>query len=159
MSSGFIKLPSERTLRDYTNYFEIKPGFQDEVDEQITEISLLCLPENRKFLLDEMKIKGLVFDKYSGKIVCFTELGSINDDLLWLEQRGEHRYFAKYLLALMVCGTLCKLEFPYAHFGTSGITADLMFPILDDALYRLESRGIKVISITDDGAISNRKLF
>ena len=49
-SSGFKKLPSERTLHDYTNYFEIKPGFQDEVDEQLTqEISLLCLPENRKF--------------------------------------------------------------------------------------------------------------
>ena len=28
-SSGFIKLPSERTLRDYTHYFENKPGFQD----------------------------------------------------------------------------------------------------------------------------------
>ncbi len=41
-SSRFIKLPSERTLRDYTNYFEIKTGFQDEVDEQLTlEISLL----------------------------------------------------------------------------------------------------------------------
>ena len=53
----------------------------------------------------------------------------------------------------MVRGTLCKLKFPYAHFGTSGITAYLMFPILDEALYRLESRGIKVISITADGVV------
>ncbi len=160
-SSRFIKLPSERTLRDYTNYFEIKTGFQDEVDEQLTqEISLLRLPENRKFfciLLDEMKIKeGLVFNKYSGKIIGFTQLGTINDDLLRLEQE-EHPPFAKYVLAIMVRGTL--LEFPYAHFGTRGITADLMFPIIDEALYCLESRGIKIISITADGASPNRKLF
>ncbi len=31
-TSGFIKLPSERTLRDYTNYFKSKEGFQPEVD-------------------------------------------------------------------------------------------------------------------------------
>ena len=30
-----MTLPSERTLRDYTNYFKNKPGFQDEVDQQL----------------------------------------------------------------------------------------------------------------------------
>ena len=30
-TSGFIKLPSERTLRDYTHYFINKPGFLDKV--------------------------------------------------------------------------------------------------------------------------------
>ena len=97
-----------------------------------------------------------MFNKYSGKIIGFTQLGTINDDLLRLEQE-EHPTFAKYVLAIMVRGTLCsKLEFPYAHFGTRGITADLMFPIIDEALYRLESRGIKIISITADGASPNR---
>ena len=47
--SGFVKLPSERTLRDY---FEVKTGFQDEVDEQlIQEISSLHLSENRTCFL------------------------------------------------------------------------------------------------------------
>ena len=32
-SSGFLKLPSERTLRDYTHYFQNKAGFQDEVNQ------------------------------------------------------------------------------------------------------------------------------
>ncbi len=35
--SGFIKLPSERTLRDYTNYFSSKPGLQPEVDLMLVE--------------------------------------------------------------------------------------------------------------------------
>ena len=148
-SSGFVRLPSDRTLRDYTNYFENKTGFQDEVDQQLAkEVSSLRLPESRKFfgiLLDEMKIKkGLVYNKHSGKIIGFTDLGDINDDLLRLEQEGEHPDVAKYVLAVMVRGTLCELEFPYAHFGTRGITADLLFPIVDEAVYRLEARGLKL---------------
>ena len=42
--SGFITLPSKRTLRDYTNWFKSKTGFQVEVD---------------KFLRDEAKAEGL----------------------------------------------------------------------------------------------------
>ena len=30
-TSGFVKLPSERTLRDYIHYFSNEPGFQQEV--------------------------------------------------------------------------------------------------------------------------------
>lgn len=103
--------------------------------------------------------EGLVYNKYSRKIVGFTELGTINDDLLRLEQEDKQPKFAKYVLTVMVRGTLSNLEFPYAHFGTTGITADLMFPIVDEALSRLESRGIKIISVTADGASPNRKMF
>ncbi len=60
-SSGFIKLPSDRTLRDYTHYFQNKTGFQNEVNKQLLdEISLQYLPDSRKFvavLIDEMKVK------------------------------------------------------------------------------------------------------
>ena len=36
-TSGFIKLPSERTLRDYTHFIKSKPGFQDEVDHMLAD--------------------------------------------------------------------------------------------------------------------------
>ena len=36
-----------------------------------------------------------------------------------------------------------------------GVTADLLLPIVDEAIYRLEVRGHKVISITADGASPN----
>ncbi len=93
-SSGFLKLPSERTLRDYTNYYENKPGFYDDVDQQLAdEVKRFKLPENRNYygiLIDEMKIKeGLVYNKFSGKIVGFTTLGDVNYSLLRLEQEGE----------------------------------------------------------------------
>lgn len=42
--SSFITLPSKRTLRDYTQWFRSKVGFQDEVDG---------------YLLDEAKVNQL----------------------------------------------------------------------------------------------------
>ena len=45
--SGFITLPSERTLRDYTHYFVNKPWFQDEVNQQLVdEITKMSIPES-----------------------------------------------------------------------------------------------------------------
>lgn len=142
-SSGFIKLPSERTLTDYTHYFTNKVGFQDEVNEQLVqEVSLQSLPDTRKFvvlLIDEMKVKeGLVYNKHTGEIVGFTSLGDVNDDLLRLEQEGEHPLVAKYVLALMVRGIMFRLNFPYAHFASRGATADVIFPIVWEAIRRLE---------------------
>ena len=34
-SSGFVKLLSERTLRDYTHFFQSKSGFQVEVEQML----------------------------------------------------------------------------------------------------------------------------
>ena len=163
-NSNFIKLPSERTLQDYTSYFENKGGFQAEVDQQLVdEVQRLNLPDKGKYfglLIDEMKIKeGLVYNKHTGKIIGFTKLGDINYTLLKIEQGDDHPPVSKYLLALMVRGTLSSLKFPYAHFATMGVTADMLLPIVDEAINRLECRDLKVISVTADGASPNRKLF
>ena len=163
-TSGFIKLPSERTLRDYVHYFSNKPGFQAEVLGQLLkEANFQDLPPSGRYIaliLDEMKIKeGLVYNKYSGEIIGFTHLGDINDELTKLEQDNDHPPIATHVLALMVRGLLFKLEFPYAHFATRGITADTLFPIVWEAVRILKGSGLPVLCITADGASPNRKFF
>jgi len=64
--SGLLKLPSERTLRDYTHYIPPCTGFQEGVAEQLREYAKIDqLEEWQKFIVvtfDEMKIKqGLVY--------------------------------------------------------------------------------------------------
>ena len=45
-TSRFLKLPSERTLRDYTHFVKTRPGFQAEVDSMLVrEAELSDLPE------------------------------------------------------------------------------------------------------------------
>ena len=72
----------------------------------------------------------------------------INDELLRLETGGQP-----------VRGLLFKLEFPYAHFGTRGVTADVLIPIVWEAIHQLEARELKVLCVTADGASPNRKFF
>lgn len=51
------------------------------------------------------------------------------------------------------------MEFPYAHFGTQGATADFLYPIMWEAVRLLEADGIKVLCITAYGDSPNRKFF
>lgn len=73
-----MRLPSERTLRDYTHFFKSKSGFQPEVEEMLKrDVGFSDLPDWKKhvvLLLDEMKIKeSLVYDKHSAK-VCYQKI-------------------------------------------------------------------------------------
>ena len=70
-SSGVLKLPSQRTLRDYTHYTQASCGFSSKVDKQIMDIaSIQTCPEREKYvviLMDEMHIReNLVYDKHTG---------------------------------------------------------------------------------------------
>ena len=78
-TAGFIRLPSERTLRDYTSYFKHRAGFQAEVLEQLQKESKVAdLPSIKTFCgiaIDEMKIReGLVFNKRTGEICGFCKM-------------------------------------------------------------------------------------
>lgn len=139
-TTGFIKLPSERTLQDYIHYNPNNVGFQDGAHQQIVEELAVSL------IIDEMKIKeGLVYNKYTGEIIGFSHLGDINDYLQRLEQSdNQHPPVATHVLGLMIRGMLFKMEFPYAHFSTTGITAETLFPIIWDAVRNLKSINVKV---------------
>ena len=133
-TTGFLTLPSERTLRDYIHYFSNKSGFQNEVHQRLMEeINLLGLSESKKYvslIIDEMKIKeGLVYNKQCGKVIGFVDLGDINDELMQLEKGTEHPPIATHILVLMIRDLFFKLEFPYAHFATEGASADTLYPI------------------------------
>ena len=163
-TSGFLTLPSERTLQDYVHHFKDKPGFQKEVHELLLqEMKLETNPEKRRYvclILDEMKIKeGLVYNKYSGEMIGFMNLGDVNNELLKLKRGEELPQIADHILVIMVRGIFVKLEFPYAHFSTRGVTADFLFPIVWEAIQKLEASDIKVLCITADGASPNRKFF
>lgn len=58
----------------------------------------------------------------------------------------------------MVRGVGTRLEYPLAHFPCIGCAADLLYPLLWDAVRLLETLGLKVIASTSDGASTNRKL-
>ena len=59
----------------------------------------------------------------------------------------------------MIRGIFFKLNFPYAHFPTRGITGDMIFTLVWQAIQQLELIGFKVLCVTADGAIALIAIF
>ena len=136
--SGCLLLPSQRTLRDYTHYTSTTIGFSDEVNQQLMEVAdISSLKEFQKcvvIILDEMHVKeGLVYDKHSGALLGFTDLGNINNLLtefersLASESDAPTMALPKTMLVFMVRGLFIHLQFPYAQFACPSVTGDQIF--------------------------------
>ena len=164
-NSGLLTLPSERTLRDYTNWIRAGVGFNSAVDEQLLK-EINVTEERHKYIMlcwDEMKIKeGLVFNKHTCELVGFTDIGDINNDLTLLEQdvdNPQSQDVASHILLFMVRGLFTKVNFPYVHFATRNASADTLYPIVWETVERLQACGLTVMALTSDGASPNRKFF
>ena len=168
--SGILRMPSERTLRDYTNCVPPKAGYQAEVEAQLVKDTYLdSLQDWEKFVVvvfDEMKIReGLVYDKYNDQLLGFVTLDDISNRLLDLERKCSSSSavllpdIATHMLVLMVRGLFISLKFPFAQFPTTGVAAYQLYPLITDAILRLEMLGFKVICLTSNGASPNRKLY
>ena len=162
--SGCIKLPSQRTLRDYTHYITTGIGFSAEVDNDLVRIADFSQDLNKYVITDEVHIKeDLVYDKHEGCLIGFVNLGTINNQLLEfvaaLSADKEYRSLAKTMLVFMVRGLFQKLNYPYVQFACAHLSADLLFDPVWEAISRLERLGFKVLALTCDGASANRHLW
>ena len=85
-TSGFLTLPSERTLRDYSHFIKSPAGFSSDLDQFLAEeADVDHLPDWKRHItlvLDEMKIKEcLVYDKHETEVIGFADVGEINNHL------------------------------------------------------------------------------
>ena len=115
-------------------------------------------------ILDEMHIReDLVYDKYTGALIGFTDFGDINSHLLQLERSleedSEKQPLAKAMMVFMIHGLFTRLQFPYVQFPVTKVTGDLLIAPFWEAVRRSERCGLKVLAATADGASINRRLF
>ena len=153
-SSGCLQLPSQRTLRDYTHYVQAATGFSTEVDGMLMKAAKVdSCPEREKcmiLLLDEMHIhEDLVFDKHTGAMVGFANLGDINEHLVQFEKgladdRPAAPQLAKTMVVFMVRSLFSKLQFPYAQFPCASLSGELLYDPFWEAVRRVENCGLKV---------------
>ena len=158
--SGILKLPSGRTLRDYRHFAPAVTGFCAHYDKQLIDLAKKT-SKNSKYiaiLIDEMYVKeGLVFNKRTGALTGFVDLGDITNHL---ETYSEPKHkLAKTVVVLMVRGLVSSLVFPYAMFGAASLTGPDLFQLVWKAIGRLTRLGFCPLVITCDGAKNNRKMF
>ncbi|XP_066926644.1 uncharacterized protein [Clytia hemisphaerica] len=111
-----------------------------------------------------MKISaGLVYNKHTGRIVGFTDLGEINNELKDFEvsvnEESTVRPTATHVLTLMVRGIDFRLNYPIAYFAGAGVKAYELYHIVWEAIRILEFLDFKVWFVTCDGASANKKFF
>ena len=89
--SGCLQLPTSRTLRDYTHYNTTTIGFSSSTDAELFKLTSGCEAWQKMVVvtMDEMYIcEGVVYDKHTGEMIGFTDMGDITNHL----QRYTHRY-------------------------------------------------------------------
>ena len=157
--SGCITLPSQRTLRDYTHYMNAAAGFSFEADSQLGTYNAAKIDSCEEYqkcvvmLIDEMYVKeDLVYDKHTGGLIGFVNVGDINSHLLAFEQSlsstsTTQQDLATTMMMFMVQGLFTALSFPYVQFPCHKVTGQLLFDPFWEAISRLERLGLKVCGI------------
>ena len=85
------------------------------------------------FFMDEMYVKkSLVYDKHTGKMIGFTDLGDVNNCLISLEQAlssevEQDPTLAHSMMVFMVRGIFTSFQYIYAQFPCSTLIGDLIF--------------------------------
>lgn len=170
---NFIALPSQRTLCDYTHVMKVNSGvcypMIDRLKEDMDFKASTTAQKMIGIMLDEMKVKsGLVFNKQSGKLVGFINLGTLNSDLEAMEtflnndtsMTSQPPELAGSMLVLMTRRILKPSStFPVAQYPTSSLSGEKLYPIVWDTIEIMELNEFQVFYVTCDGLSANRKLF
>ena len=158
--SGILVLPSQRTLKDYRNCIRPNAGFQEEVIEELKGLTNSYFDVQRYIVLlfDEMKIiSNLVFDKVTGELIGYLDLGDPDINFGTLDKVDE---IASHALVFFIRGICTQLKFSLAYFATKGVTSHQLMPLFWEAISVLEMVcNLWVVASTSDGASPNRRLY
>ena len=92
--------------------------------------------------------ENLVYDKFSGELIGFSDMGDTNEHLLRLKENNGtvNLPLASTMLTLMVRELFTKFTFPYASFPSANLTGDQLVPIFYEAVMRrIERCGLKFL--------------
>ena len=162
--SGVIKLPCERTLRDYSNIIHPKAGFNKETFDDLKHQASKLEGTGKYVVLmfDEVSIKDdLVFDIHTGDLVGFVDIGGdLNDVFGAGNSRDVTTAIASHALVFMVGGLSSRLKFSLGYFGTQSATSYMLFPLMWKAVGLCETyAGLKVVCVVSDKASPNQKMY
>ena len=167
-STPFIQLPCIKTLSKYINFTDPGCGFNPDIISRLaSQVGLPDITDSERYInlcFDEMKVKsGLVYNKSTGQFVGFTDMGDINQEVDLFQrsmaEEMEEREIATHVVLFMARGICSRLHYSLGHFATNGFDSHQLFPIAWEAVKILEAIGLRVVSMTSDGATPNRKFY
>lgn len=176
--SGFIALPSSRTLFDYTHFESVSLGIDNVVIKSVSD-RVDPLPKRRKYhilMADEMYVsKNLVYKKATGELVGYTNLDTIDKDLKLLEdffqdstasapapapaphkKKQVDEEVANKVLCYLVKGVANNVKEVVAIYATKSVSSRQMYMWTWQVISSLERAGVYIIAFIGDGCSVNR---
>ena len=112
-------------------------------------------------LFDEMRIKsGLLYSKSSGRVISFTELGDMNNELSKFERRmsnNKPKELGTNVLCFIVRSLVKRLCFSVGYFSSQSFDSVQLFLIVWQAIHILETVRFQVAAMACDEASPNRQ--
>ena len=136
------------------NYIRPTRGFNPDVITDLAKKKPKNFMPHQRFVT--ILVTDLIWDKYSGELIGFVDLGDCDINAATLVKPTE---LATHVLVFMVKSIVNPLSISLATFATTGVFSFQLMPIFWTAVSYLEKIYLKVISATVDGASPNRKLF
>lgn len=153
-------LPAARTLRSWYSSIDCSPGFTASAFDALRE-----KVEKYKANGKELKV-GLIFDEM--RIRQHSQWDHSKKEFLGHDTAGNKSAnissgkeictpLSTQVLVLMISGIEVEFKITIAYFLNSNLSGEEQAALLDEALLRLKSVGIKIVSFTFDGAPKNIK--
>ena len=146
-----MPLPSKRRLRDYKNWVRQKCCFNEDVIAELIAITDKYFDVQRYIVLlfHEMKIRANLYDKATGELIGFVDLGDPDINFGTLQEVNE---LATHAFTFFVRGVCTDLNFNLAYFATNSVTSYQLHPLFWEAVSILElSVNLWVIATCCDG--------
>ncbi|XP_052130258.1 uncharacterized protein LOC113209909 [Frankliniella occidentalis] len=168
---GFLELPSERTLFDYSHIYKIQEGCHSDIIKDVAERVAgfrHSYQHYHSILLDEIYInQNLVSRKSDGSVVGYCHLDDVTQELLQLQHTVAAAAegvpvtpltppLAKTMMTYMVKGTSSGIKNVVAAYSCAGTTKEDLYRHSWEVVEKCECSGIKIIAIVCDGSGLNR---
>ena len=145
--------PPKHVAEIHQLYTDPGTGFNidvmDRLKHNIKFDSLKPHQKNVSLIWDEIHIKsGLAFSRPTGKLIGYTEMGDINNDLKAFERQleqeeDEDRELATIVLTFMVRGLFTYCNYPIGFFAShNGFDGSQLYPLVWEAVRVCESQGL-----------------
>ena len=142
-------------LCDCRHFAPSEPGFSPSTDLQLLEVVNQQQPESLSkyvtIVLNQIYIEeGLVYDKWSGALIGYADLGEATNLLdeaedQAIQDKNHLRPLAKCMLVFMIKGLLTSLEFPYVQFPAVSTKGSSLLPLLWRIVAHLTRLGLVVL--------------
>lgn len=163
--TGMVKLPTSRTLFDYSHARPVEDGIDKVVLDSIAD-RVIKFPKHRRYhilMADEMHIsQNLVFQKSTGRLIGYTKLDDLDKEVQVLNKHLDNpdeelqEIIASKVLVYMVKGISVGIKEVIASYPVANPSASQMYMWTWQVIGALERSGVPIIAFVCDGFSTNR---